>query len=1608
MEPCEISAVTGVGELPELVYRNVDPEELAARDDGTRDGCVANLLTVASRRLPGQPIVAVSNPTRSEWGWGVGRTVINVITDDMVFLVDSVAAELSRRDIAIHLLLHPVVAVVRDPSGRLLAVGDSPLEEERAAVAAASTAGPAPALTAVESWMHLEVDWQADPQAPSQLADALYAVLADVAKAVADWRPMVATAKQLATDLAASPPVGAPAEEVDQCAELLRWMAEDHFTFLGYRQYEVAHRDDPASIALVSEPGSGLGLMHSPNRESTSFASLPEQVRAKALEPKLLILTKANRRSTVHRSVYLDYVGVKSFDAAGRVVGEHRFIGLFAASAYTQSVSQIPVIDRKVRQLRDRLGVATKSHSGRDLQQFLENYPRDELFAAEFDELLPVARASLSMLERRATRLFLRTDPYQRFLSALVYLPRDRYTTAVRLAIVQALRDAIGGTTVDYTAWVTESVLSRLHFVVRMPVGQPVPAVDDAALQTQIAEITRSWEDNLATAVTQAVGESAGHALVGRFPAGFPAAYKEATGPGEAVDDLRKLVALGEELTVSLRPDAPGTGAQANVRLKLYSRSDIALAQVLPVLTSLGVQVISERPFLLHCQTAGGTDRPTPAYLYDFGLRWNGPGDLQEVAAQWEEAFGACWKGLAEPDSLNSLVAAGLRWQQINVIRSYLRYLRQAGSPFSQAYLEEALSGSPALVRLLVELFSTRCDPDFHGDRQLREQQLDALLEAGLERVPSLDQDRILRSVRALIRATLRTNYFQPDRPALACKFDPAAIPDLPLPRPRFEIWVYSPRVEGVHLRYGHVARGGLRWSDRREDFRTEILGLVKAQAVKNAVIVPVGAKGGFYAKQLPDPARDRDAWLAEGIASYRIFIGSLLDVTDNRQGGEVIPPARVVRHDGEDTYLVVAADKGTASFSDIANEVAAEYGYWLGDAFASGGSAGYDHKAMGITARGAWESVRAHLRTLGIDPASRDFTVVGIGDMSGDVFGNGMLLSSHIRLVAAFDHRHIFLDPAPDPTISFGERQRLFGLPRSSWADYDPALISAGGGVFPRTAKAIPISEDVRSVLDMGAGPAELTPNEVLRAILRARVHLLWNGGIGTYVKASSEANSQVGDRANDAIRVDGEELRVAVVGEGGNLGLTQRGRIAAARAGVLLNTDAIDNSAGVDTSDHEVNIKIALDQLIVSGRLPVPERQPLLASLTEDVAAAVLHDNIAQNTLLAFNRYQGSMMVPALRRVMLELERSGELDRHLEALPDDAELAALQASGGSLTAPELAVIVAYVKLTLKAQLLETGLPDERWCVRWLRDYIPKQLSDRFAPELGRHPLRRQIVLTGLVNEIVNTAGVTFVMRAGEETGAAPAEVARAYAVACGVFDLPGLWQRIAADPAIPLLAQHEMRWESLRLLDRATRWFLQSRGGTLEVDGEIGRFRPALAKLAPVSRNLLLGAERARLDARAAELTALGAPAELAVEVAGALDWFSLLDVVEISRRTGAPPDSTAAVYFTLSERYGVDGLLTRITALPRTDRWSALARAALRADLYSALASLTSQVIRATPAGGDPVLRAEQWERRHAEGLARTRATLAEITAGDTFDLATLSVALRTIRTLAAQGG
>ncbi len=1602
-------------EFVERYYRHTPLDELSSRTPDTFAGVAHSHLVLARTRPPGTANVRVYNPTTEVDGWSNPRTIIQIVTDDMPFLVDSVTGALVQAGVDIHLIIHPQLVVVRDAVGELQSVANRDITKAFRSGAVGELA---------ESWMLLSVDREGDEDRRTEIERTVRSVLEDVRQSVEDWPKMRSRCLVLAAELEGARPPGVDPDEVALATRFLRWMADNHFTFLGYREYTLDQT--PAGEVIAPVTGSGLGLLRADPPLGTDPEVLTSEASAIAHARELLVLTKANSKSTVHRVTHLDYVGVKTLDERGEVVGERRFLGLYASTAYTESVLRVPLVAEKVQAVIDRSGLASDSHTGKDLLEVLESYPRDELFQAGVEDLYETALAVTQLQERRRTKLFIREDDFGRYASCLVFIPRDRYNTGVRTRMADILKGTFGGEEVEFSARVSESALARLQFVVRVAKGNRIRTLDRVereALEQRLVETSRTWSDRLGDALQTAHGEEVGDRLMDRFGRAFPTAYEESFTVIQGLADISHLDRLGAEQGTSVALYRPQGAPDDIRRFKLFRVEPLSLTDILPIFTHMGVEVVDEQPF--EVERADGE----ALHVYDFGLRvpdhalWDSCSH-ERLRELFEGAVAAVWGGQAESDGFNKLVlGAHLTWRQVVILRTVAKYLRQARATYSQDYLEDALVAHPAVACDLVEVWETRFDPErFAADdteaRDAAEEEAAQRVLDALDDVSSLDHDRIIRAFLGVVRAGLRTNYYQPTRdgaeyhPYVSLKLDPRAVPDLPAPRPQFEIFVYSPRVEGVHLRFGPVARGGLRWSDRREDFRTEVLGLVKAQMVKNAVIVPTGSKGGFYAKQLPDPATDREGWLEEGKAAYRTFISGLLDVTDNRVAGEIVPPERVVRHDGDDPYLVVAADKGTATFSDLANGVAQSYGFWLDDAFASGGSVGYDHKAMGITARGAWESVKRHFREMGVDTQSEEFTVVGVGDMSGDVFGNGMLLSEHIRLVAAFDHRHVFVDPTPDAAASYAERRRLFDLPRSSWDDYDRSLLSEGGGVFPRTLKSVTITPEMREALGIPAGVRTMTPAELIHAILLAPADLLWNGGIGTYVKASTEEHLDIGDRANDGIRVDGRELRVKVVGEGGNLGLSQLGRIEAAFHGVRVNTDAIDNSAGVDTSDHEVNIKILLGEVVRAGDLTLEDRNELLASMTDDVAEHVLRDNYEQNVLLGNARAQEHAMVSVHERFMHWLEDRGLLDRALEFLPTDAELEKRQHDGLGLKSPEFAVLVAYAKLALKEDILASSIPDDPYFESSLAEYFPPPIRERFEGELAAHPLRREIITNSVVNSMVNRGGITFAYRSQEETGAAPEQVTRAFVVSREVFGLADYVRQVEElDARVPTAAQTALYLEIRRLLDRSVRWFLSARPSQLDIGAEVERFAGVVRELAPTVSGLLRGNERQRLDRRAGELQEAGVPEDLAVHAASLLDQYSLLDIVDIATDTGREPTDVAPLYYLVSERFGIDTMLGKVTRLPREDRWDALARGALRDDLYGVLESLTRSVIETSGAAGvdgdDPAAQYEAWREANEDSVERATSALGGITSLDRPNIAALSVALRTLRSVIRVG-
>jgi glutamate dehydrogenase len=1574
-------------------FAHTPPEDLAERKSEDLYGAAMAHLHLGRRRSFGEAAVHVYAPDPDRHGYASPHSVVEIVTDDMPFLVDSVANEFTRHGLGLHLVIHPVLTVVRDEKGALLDI----LEP--------GGTGGSGGETGRESYLRFEIDSQTNGEASDGLRSDLLRVLGDVAAAVADWKAMRLKAAEVADSLPADAPF-LPAEDLEEAAELLHWLDDGHFIFLGYREYELTTED--GEEVLRSVEGSGLGILRNDNGRPTShsYSKLPAEVRRKSREPNLLNLTKANSRSTVHRRGYLDYVGIKKIAADGTVLSERRFLGLYTTSVYKQWPHEIPILRRTVREVVERAGFAPDSHSGKALVEILDSYPRDELFQMTGDEIFDAAMAILALEDRQRLRLLVRHDQFGRFVSCLVFLPRERLTAAFETRTRELLLSALHGVHLEQTTRITESVLVRLHLVIYVERGSE-PEYNVGELEEQLVSAMRTWREDLSEALVGELGEERGADLFRKYGNAFHAAYIDNVLPRVAVADIRHLEALGAA-GVSANLYRPIEASDGSLRLKLFRvGGPLTLSAVLPVLENMGMQVVDERPYELELADRGR------AHVYDFGLVPVGGRevDLEDTAlrARFHEAFVEACLARTENDAFNGLVlAAGLSVRDVAILRAYAKYLRQAGTTSGESFIAASLANNPGIVRALVRLFHVRFDPDFGEgeDRDLAQKEIATEIESGLDSVASLNEDRILRRLLATVQASLRTNFFQTDaegkpRDWFAVKLDSRSVPDLPLPRPMIETFVTSPRMEGIHLRAGRVARGGLRWSDRHEDYRTEVLGLMKAQNVKNAVIVPVGAKGGFIVKN-PPPASDQDAIRSEGIECYRILVRGLLDLTDNLAGGEVVPPDRVVRHDGDDPYLFVAADKGTATFSDIANALSIEHRFWLGDAFASGGSAGYDHKEMGITARGAWVSVHRHLRELGIDPARDGLTAVGIGDMSGDVFGNGALLEPHLSLVAAFDHRDIFLDPHPDPAATFAERRRLFELPRSSWQDFDHSLVSQGGGVFPRSAKSILVSPEVRSVLAVEA--ESLTPDALIRAILRAPVDLLFNGGIGTYVRASFESNADVGDKTNDGVRVAASELRCRIVGEGGNLGLTQLGRIEYAQAGGRIFTDAIDNSAGVDTSDHEVNIKILLDRVVAEGHMTLRQRDELLEQMTDEVAEHVLADNEGQTRAITLAASQAHSMASVHLRFLAALERSGLLNRAVECLPTGEELHERIAAGGGLTAPELSVLLAYAKADIYGETLASDLPDNPFLQRELIEYFPEPLQKGYGAQLPTHALRREIIATRLTNTTVNLAGMTFVYRLADETGVASADVLRAHAAAVEMLGVHRTWAEIGAlDGDVPAATLTYLYLQVRGLAERASRWLIQHRHD-LDIAAVVAHFEPGLSQLSEHISSLLAGGLAVRFNSEVKRLAAIGVPEALAGRVASAPAMLLGLDIVDIASMSERDLEETAAVYFSLGESLHLDWVGERISALSRDERWDALARAALREDLSKVRTILTGEVLRHGRGGASGADQVAAWSASIAPAARRFVGALEEIVAGGSTDLATLSVALRQIRGVA----
>lgn len=1579
---------------------------------------------LAEIRASKTPIVAARNDDYN--------TTLYVATDDMPHIVSSLTACLAAHFGGFVTILHPTFLAERGPDGTLLSLRGTGMRGNLASGDTATLGVPslklsenAPAGTtvAIESWIAVRLTRYLTEEDQRRCEKEVERILADVRACHTDLDAMVTRVFDLAQSMyelrgatlghgeesyAANPRGVEPASRVEVAQDFLHWLTRGNFVFMGVKERVLDGTS--GAIALVDRPGSALGILRS--TEGKSRIQLSGDTLDRALFPRPVYITKANSRSTVARNDYLDYIGVRRFDMSGRVIGEYVILGLFTRQAYSLPAIETPLVRERIAMVRRRLGYHPGSYSDKALLGALEDYPRLELLQASVNELAETFSGIMGLEERRKTRLFLRADRFNRFITAVVYLPRDRYNTDVRYRIEQVFRQEFDLSAIDYEVYLSSSSLARLFFRIRLTNPNDVPTTDHQALEKQMQQVTRSWAEATAAAIEAWKPGAEGRRLASAWADASSAAYRADYTVEQAIEDIVILESLSGKKPAAIKVEA---GEANTTRLKTYLSAPHTLTELLPVMQNMGLVVVDQKPYEFKPE-----DGEEYGYLYDFGVEFPEGVDPNAVASLYEDALNAYLLGERESDTLDRLILSeGLTWQEARLFRALNHYLIQLGLGYTPSFMSNTLLANPGITKHLVEFFNVSFDPN-NGlndeQRNARREDLEAALVEELNKIPTLDADRYLRSLSKVIRAILRTNAYL-GREAFAIKVAPQQIDFAPLPRPKFEIFVYSPRVEGVHLRFGDVARGGLRWSDRRDDFRTEVLGLVKAQMVKNAVIIPTGAKGGFYPKQLPDPAVDRDAWITEGRESYKVFIRSLLDVTDNlavgTDGSEtVVRPEGVIARDENDYYLVVAADKGTAAFSDTANAISLERGFWLGDAFASGGSVGYDHKAMGITARGAWESVKRHFAELGHDAQTEAFTAVGIGDMSGDVFGNGLLRSKATRLVAAFDHRDIFLDPTPDAAVSFEERQRLYNLPRSSWQDYNRELISAGGGVYSRGLKSIEITPEVREVLGLDESVTELAPAELISAILKAPVDLIYNGGIGTYVKASTETNAQVGDKANDALRVNGKDLRARIVGEGGNLGFTQLGRIEAARNGVLLNTDAIDNSAGVETSDREVNIKILVDRLVARGELSSEERASFIESLQDEVGGKVLETNVDQNVLLQ-GEFHGSFLGTNLyKRLMHDLEEHAGLNRAVEFLPTDEELdERLETTGDRLTRPELAVLAAYVKIYLTHALEQTDFADDPYLEGVLRTYFPAALVERFGQHLDSHPLRKEIICTRVANELVNIGGITFAYRIMEEFNVGIDSVARAFIVARELFEL-GTAAKLHSElsPKTPLDAWFTVLRDNQRVLDRAVRWFITERG--VVAGATISELLENFGSVVEMRRNLpeyLSDTSRARVRAKRDAGEAWGLPEELIVIWIRGFEGYALLDVIRSAADHDFEATSLAPVYFATYDRFKVDELLGLITELPRSDRWEILARQAMRGSLYETAASLALSVAEGTEGDFSTIDGAQKalagWIENHPTRVGNIDRILDEIAeaAPDVTGhprLAVVSVALRTL--------
>ncbi len=1577
-----------ITEFGKQLFNNIAYDDLQGRSDSDTYGATLSLWQHFSDYAGDAPFIKVFNPKITKHGWQSEHTIVEIIVPDTPFLVDSVRMCLKRLQVTAHLFLHSPIALVRNRDNQVVEFISENKTDCQDCIK--------------ETVFLLEIDRQSSTQDLANLEQELADTLAEVALVVSDWEPIQGKLTD-ATRIVQEAEFANDAEEQQEAIEFLQWLGAHNFTLMGYRYYSVASQD--GDHIWTPNNDSSLGIMRNSVRDrNRRISNLPLSARNATLSTHPLILTKTTSVARVHRPTYLDYVGVKVFSNKGEVVGEHRFLGLYSASLYNYSVTNIPVLKFKIAKVCELMGVEAGTHAFKATINIFETYPREELLHSSAKELARIISGILQMQERGITRMFTRKDAYGRFISCLVYVPRERYNTALREATQAYLQSAFDTEqAVEFTTFFSESVYARTHYIVRVKDNNVDFSVNQ--IEQNVSELSKAWEDRLVSAIKSAFGEAKSVRLIKQFANAFNQAYKDNHLPSAALADINKIVELSDEQPLSMlfyRPQELEASSNA-VRLKLYHRNEpIHLSAVLPMLENFGLRVIDETPYHVRSECEGEV---VSNWVMDFSmLHAHFPSaDMATSQALFQMAFAQVWHGHLEDDAFNRLIlSANISGRKVTILRAYAKYMRQTGSLFSLEYIANTVSAYPEISSKLIDLFEYRFNPKAKFKEKEQQKRVDVIIKQ-LDKVSNLDDDRIIRRYVDMILATIRTNFYQPtqagdEKPYVSFKMQPEHIPDMPLPLPKYEIFVYSPRVEGVHLRGGKVARGGLRWSDRQEDFRTEVLGLVKAQQVKNTVIVPVGAKGGFVCKR--SVSGGRDAFIAEGKACYRTFIRGLLDITDNIVDGNVVAPRSVVRHDEDDAYLVVAADKGTATFSDIANEIAAEFDFWLGDAFASGGSVGYDHKKMGITARGAWESVKRHFREMGINCQTTEFTCVGVGDMAGDVFGNGMLLSEKTRLVAAFNHLHIFFDPSPDAAKSYAERQRLFADPSLNWADYQRDIISEGGGVFERKAKSIALSNQMKKALN--TKKSSMTPNELIHEILQMEVDLLWNGGIGTYIKASSESHADVGDRANDEVRVNGQQVRAKIVGEGGNLGATQLGRIECAIRGGRINTDFIDNVGGVDCSDNEVNIKILLNALVASGELTLKQRNELLYDMTSNVADLVLDDCYRQTQSISVSQLCGAKSLKEQIRFLQGLEKAGDLNRELEFLPSDEELSERIADNTGLTRPELSVLISYSKMVLKEALNVPSVTQEPYYDSLLVHAFPQQLRDQYQGQMQQHPLRGEIIATKLTNQMVNDMGFNFVYRMAEETGSSEADIARAYTIVKGVCGMDELTDAIEQlDNEIDAELQLSIFSEIRRALRRGSRWLVRQATQFDSMQAAIDFYQPVYFDLLDNAKTYLVEEEVNALVEATSQYEQQGLPPQVAYRLAMLSNAFSAFDIAHIVDNCGPNKATVGRMYFQLGAKLQLHWFLHQINRQHVDNHWQALARAAYREELDHQQRAITAAILREQlqsekPMEVDEIL--ANWFAEHEELIARWCGMMSEFKTSKQHEFAKFSVALR----------